>query len=168
MDILIHFLLWNWHTIRTTVPTMNASWLQLPPPVQEQARSSDVSVTNDLALYEPAPLKGLYVTFRNCLLTTVAVQSTAVSVLLLALCGSEPPSVKTVWHTWDWTWLTRIMLTACFSIKLLKNVNSSLNSLCCLSGFHVEAQPRQQSYISWKKTLMVSESDGILQIRPLV
>ncbi len=39
-------------------------------------------------------LKGLYVTFRNCLLTMipVAVMSTAVSVLLL----SEPASAKTV------------------------------------------------------------------------
>ncbi len=39
-------------------------------------------------------LKGLYVTFRNCLLTMtpVAVNSTAVSILLLSLCGSEPVS----------------------------------------------------------------------------
>ncbi len=43
-------------------------------------------------------LKGLYVTFRNCLLTMtpVAVKSTAVSIRLLAFCRSKSASAKTV------------------------------------------------------------------------
>ncbi len=69
-------------------------------------------------------LKGLYVTFRNCLLTMT------------------PVAVK--------------------SIKLLKNVDSLLVAYRCLSSFHREAQQHQQSYISWMKTLTVSEPDGIL------
>ncbi len=57
---------------------------------------------------------------------TIAVKSTAVSILLLALArvlvlhGREP-ALAVTWHTRDWMWLTGIMLTACFSKKLQKN-----------------------------------------------
>ncbi len=94
-------------------------------------------------------LKGLYVTFRYCLFTVtpVAVKSTTVSILLLSLC--------------DRMWLTGIMLTACFSLRLLK-ILIACWQLIALYSFHREAQQCQQSYVSWMKTLTVSEPDGII------
>ncbi len=100
-------------------------------------------------------LKGLYVTFRNYLLMTitpVAIKSSAVSILLLSLHGSERRLNVIDRHHVD---------SLLFS-KVVKNVDSLLAAYCCLSGFHREAQQCQQSYTSWMKMLMVSEPDRIL------
>ncbi len=93
-------------------------------------------------------------------MTPVAVKSTAVSILSLAFGQNSDVS-----HT---------------RLNMIDrhHVDSLLAVYCCLSSFHREAQQRQQSYISWMKTLTrvnhivnvlpVSSCESVLCCVPIV
>ncbi len=92
-------------------------------------------------------------------MTPVAVKSTAVSILSSIGQNSDVAHMRL--NMIDRHHVDSLLFNKNVD-SLLFSVDSLLAAYLCLSGFHREAQQHQQSYISWMKTLTVSEPDGIL------